>query len=122
VRIETAGGGHEGRLEVVTSGLCALRRADRGITLIALSAVTAVHTGAGMATGDRSPSLHLDMAGALAALSADRAEVTIVLSGGTRVTGVLHTVGVELASLRVGRESALNTVAVVVDAITACLF
>jgi hypothetical protein len=122
VRVETAGGGHEGRVEAVTSGLCALRRADGGVTLIALPAVTAVHNGAGAATGDRSPDVHLDMAGALAALSADRTEVTIELSGGTRVTGALHTVGMELASLRTGREPAAGTVVVVVDAVTACLF
>jgi hypothetical protein len=121
VRIETAGGSHEGRVEAVTSGLCALRRADRGITLIALPAVTAVHTGARTATGDRSPELHLDMAGALAALSAERTEVSVELLGGTRVRGGVQAVGLELVSLRVGLEPAAEIVVVVVDAVTACL-
>jgi hypothetical protein len=121
VRIDTTGGPHQGQVEAVTSGLCALRQPDGGIALIALPAVTAVHTGLRLATGDRSPEVRLDMAGALAALSADRPEVTLELTGGAHVVGTLHTVGIELASLCVGREPAASAVVVVVDAVTACL-
>jgi hypothetical protein len=119
--IETAGGTHTGRVEAVTSGLCALRRADGGVTLIALPAVTAVRSSAGLPTGDRTSDLRLDMAGALAALSADRCDVTVELAGGARVAGRLDTVGVELAHVRVGRGLAATTVLVVLDAVTACL-
>jgi hypothetical protein len=122
VRIDTNGGPHQGRVEAVTSGLCALRRPDRGIALIALPAVTAVHTEVQLAAGDRSPEVQLDMAGALAALSADRPEVTLELTGGAHVTGALHTVGIELASLCVGRDPPARTVVVVIEAVTACLF
>jgi hypothetical protein len=116
--VETLGGAHEGRVEMVSTGLCALRRPDRGLTLIALSAVTAIRTGTLRPTGDRVPELKLEMAGALAALSSDRCEVGIELAGGASVKGALEHVGVELAAVRTG---AAGTVLIVLDAVTACL-
>jgi hypothetical protein len=118
VTVETLGGTHEGWVEVVSTGLCALRRSDRGLTLVALPAVTAIRTDAELPTGDRVPELTLDMAAALAALSADRCEVMIELAGGASVKGALERVGVELVAVRTGAD---GTVLIVMDGVTACV-
>jgi hypothetical protein len=118
VRLETQAGPHDGRVEVVTTGLCALRRRDGSVTLVALSAVTALHSSDALATGDRAPAIELDMAGALCALCADRSAVTIAVVGGSQVVGALETVGTELVSVKGDR----GLVLVVLDAVTACSF
>jgi hypothetical protein len=118
VRLETLSGTYEGRVEVVTTGLCALRRPAGGVTLVALPAVTALRGPDVLATGDRTPAVELDMAGALSALSADRSKVTVALPGGTEVTGVLEAVGIELVCLQGDSGSVL----VALDSVTACWF
>jgi len=118
VTLETHAGPYDGPVEVVTTGLCALRRRDGGVTLVALPAVTAVHSPDVLSTGDRVPVIDLDMAGALSALCADRSAVTIAMVGGSQVAGALETVGTELLSVVAGRGSVL----VVLDAVTACWF
>jgi hypothetical protein len=118
VTLETRAGPYDGRVEVVTTGLCALRRIEGGVTLVALPAVTALHSPDRLATGDRTPAIELDMGGALSALSADRTEVTIALAGGREVGGVLETVGTELVGLQRNHRSEL----VVLAAVTACWF
>ncbi len=118
VTLETLGGPCQGVVEVVTSGLCALRRPGGGVALVALEAVTALRGTDEAATGDRTPAVELDMAGALSALAADRCEVTVVLPGGAEAAGVLETVGIDLVCLRGDQGSVL----VALDAITACCF
>ncbi len=74
VTLETLSGPYDGQVEVVTTGLCGLRRPEGGVTLVALPAVTALRGPDRLATGDRTPALELDMAGALSALSVDRTD------------------------------------------------
>jgi hypothetical protein len=118
VTLETIGGRYEGQVEVVSTGLCALRRGDGGVTLVAMNAVTALWGPDVVASGDRTPSLQLDMAGALTALAADGNRVTVGLAGGAEATGVVETVGVELVCLAGDQGSVL----IALDAVTACWF
>lgn len=118
VTLETIGGRYEGQVEVVSTGLCALRRADGGVVLVALSAVTALRGPDVVASGDRTPTLELDMAAALSALAADRNEVTVALAGGAEATGLVQTVGVELMCLAGDQGSVL----IALDAVAACWF
>lgn len=118
VTLETLSGPYDGQVEVVTTGLCGLRRPEGGVTLVALSAVTALRGPDRLATGDRTPALTLDMAGALSALSVDRTMVTVALPGGTRVAGLVETVGTQLVCLSDDHGSVL----VALEAVTACWF
>jgi hypothetical protein len=51
-------------------------------------------------TGDRPAPVELDLAGALAALSADRAGARLRLAGGQTVSGELVGVGIDVAVVR----------------------
>jgi hypothetical protein len=86
--------------------------------LVALATVTALRGPDLPATGDRPPALELDMAGALAALSADRCKVTVGLAGGAEAAGLVETVGIELVCLKGDQGSVL----VLLDTVTACWF
>ena len=57
VTLETLSGPYDGQVEVVTTGLCGLRRPEGGVTLVALPAVTALRGPDRLATGDRTPAL-----------------------------------------------------------------
>jgi hypothetical protein len=120
VTIATAGGRHEGQLVATASGICVVHLAAGDAALISLAAITHVTTPQILAIGERTPPLDLDLAGALAALAADRPSVQLELSGGERVAGVLDTVGVDLVSLQCHgppRQTAL----IALDAVSACL-
>jgi hypothetical protein len=118
VRLETLGGFRQGRVELVTTGLCGLRPPDGGVTLVALGSITALHGPDVLVTGDRTPTVELDMAGALSALAADRSRVTLALAGGVEVEGVLESVGIELVTIK----SDVGCVLVSLDTVTACWF
>jgi hypothetical protein len=70
--------------------------------------------------GDRTPPVDLDLAGALAALTADGPAVRLELLSGERVAGVLATVGIDLVSLHPDGDPRQITL-IALDAIAACL-
>jgi hypothetical protein len=120
VTITTVGGRHDGQLVAAATGICVVRSAAGEAALIALPAITHVTTGPVLAIGERTPPLELDLAGALAAMAADRPTVRLELVGGERVAGVLDTVGTDLVSLHSNGEPR-QTALIALDAVSACL-
>lgn len=109
-----------GRIEAVTTGLCALRDDDGALVLVQLTAVTSLSADLALTSGERIPDVELDLVGALGALAAERPEVRLDLAGGAVVTGRLDAVGTQVATLRFGGLGPGRTRLVVLDAVTAC--
>jgi hypothetical protein len=118
--IETDGQGYQGQLVAATASLCVLRMASSEAALIALPAISAVITERTRPIGDRIPPLDLDLAGALAALAADRPFVRLDVSGGKRVAGVLDSVGADLVVLHLDGQPP-TTAVMPINAVSACL-
>jgi hypothetical protein len=91
-----------GRVAGVGRDFVVVEERSGRVTLVSLAAVDAVRVdGARPAsTGDRAAPVELDLAGALAALSADRAGARLRLAGGQIVSGDLVGVGIDVAIVR----------------------
>jgi hypothetical protein len=121
--VETDAQSFQGQVVAAATALCVLRLASSEAALIALPRISAIITARTLPIGDRTPPLDLDLAGALAALAADRPFVRLDVSGGKRVAGGLESVGTELVVLHLeGHEGeAPSTALIPLDAVSACI-
>ena len=114
VTIDTPDSSYRGRARTVGHDFCILA-GDTGEVWLPFDAVVAVRPdpteGHGAATGSRPPA-DLRFGEALSQLVAERPRVTVVLSGGRRMTGVLRGVGRDVMTLGLdGDEAAVAYVA-----------
>jgi hypothetical protein len=122
VTVEVGARTHTGRLVAVSTGLCALEEiddAEHRLALVSLAAITMLVSSV-QALGDRVPNLELNLAAALAGLAGDRPTISLELKSGKRVTGVLESAGVDIATLRIDGPTGVVAL-VAINAICACL-